>query len=340
MERLILSRRGFLGLAVVALITALERKLTSKDTPDKLGRPFDPTWKIYLDEWETTPTFPAAAQLATRFSEILAILPEAEEFIDPAKAFRIVEEASHLFVVEGFVARAKIPEVKFVDVSSVRYDYNVGSADCQTTLTVNNRVLNDQSPWYQKKDLRWALIHEAAHHHQGKDICNPDSAERHALVEATPELMAAEICAVLAIQGDSRYFRSLVQALQRWSLYTAWAISLEEDRFDDFADLHARLFPGAVAQAGLRREMRRVGHRPNFIHHLHSYGRLPLQLAFTAFKNGAVESADLALPTRPYYGLTDDGKKIDAVPKVKLDDLKDVVQHLEAIAENFRALGL
>lgn len=334
MERL-LSRRGFLGLGLVAVAAAVERGLARNGSRERAPR-LDPIWKIPLKEQELNFSFAAAARLAGRFTEVLAILPEDEETIGQGEADRIAEEASHLFAVEGFVAQAKFPTVKFVEVSSVRYDYNIGTSDCEQTLTINNRVRNDQSPWYQKQDLRWALIHETAHQQQGKEICNAGSAERHALVEATAELMAAEVCAALSIQGDLRYFRSLVQSLQRWALYTAWAIALENGRFEDFAQLHRQIFPGAVAEALLRREMRRVGSQANFIHHLHSYGRLPLQLALAAFRNEHLEAVELALPTRPYYGRTEDGKKIDAVPKVKLDDLQDVIQHLEALANDLR----
>jgi hypothetical protein len=296
----------------------------------------DPIWGVVFDENLEALGFGEAFQLAKRFDSILDRLPDPQIPVNEDAAIQILQEANNLFVTERFVREVTSPTlVNFELLPPANHLNTLGYSNCVDRISLNVRLTNPMSAWYEREEFFWTVIHESAHLQQGKEICldAPYDEEYRQLIEATAELMTAEVTAILALGGNYRAFYSLIDALRAWSVQAAWSGAIAAGRMDEFRRLRRQLSPGAISEAGFERTMRRHSQDLDALSRtLNAYGAKPLNLAIkaTVGRGGVVNK-----PALPKVSDLSSGTPTEHTPSIVLDDLIYLLRNLDALAQDY-----
>jgi len=306
--------------------------------PERKGREelelfeFDNIWKYEILSDKEKLSFDEVSQIALRLDRIVDVMPEVEIPANEKTAIMILTEYNNFFVTEGMVDESGYPNmIAFEIMPPTRHDAVLGTTDCETRILFNVRQMNPVSSWYNRSDWLWTVVHESAHIHQGKQVCNGGPFfGPHTLVEATAELMTAEVMASRANRGDKNAFIALMDALRGWSVGTALARAIESDRISDFEKLRDKLNPNAVSKASYEKTMRKYKLRQQYLYSLlDAYNAKPLEIAIDAMRNNYALATDLALPEKSDF---DYGRNNKYIPALNLDDLAYTVEHAEELA--------
>lgn len=292
----------------------------------------DPTFKVEFDADRTHLNFDEAAALTRRFSKVADTLPPVEIPTSEQSAIMILAEYNNYFAYEGFTRESKMPQqIRFVFYPPHRFNNVLGSSDCDEYININARTVNPVSEWYNQEEWLWTVVHESAHIHQTPEVCNDSSIDAE-LLEATAQIMTAEVMASLANSGDIRAFRSLTTELSSWAMGAALAGAIEEDRMEEYMQLRDDVSPGAMSQSRIDKTMRKYQFdMPRLKYILEAYSAKPLNIMVKAF-DGYNYARGLAIPKQYSENFTQLPEK--HTPSVKLDDLQYFIANLEPMAED------
>lgn len=334
-RRTLLKLAGFAGASL--LTRSCVGKLGEDDAeyhPFNTGhyeQPFipDPVWKIEMDDNSEHLSYEEGIALARRFKAVddkiePVPLPASED-----SAVAILMEYNPLFAEEDMVRNVNFPsKVEFKLYPPDRHSSVLGSSDCTNYIVFNVRTVNPVSTWYNREDFLWTAIHESAHMQQGQGVCGVVETE---LLEATAQLMTAEVVASRAVVGDNRAFKALTTELFDWSLGAAFGEAIKEDRLEEYKRDREKLLPGALNNSKLEKTLRKYElDMPRLQYILEAYSARPLNIAIDAIKNNNGMAEGLALPA-----VSDGGYfNTSYIPVLKLDDLTYFVKNMEEIGEN------
>jgi hypothetical protein len=170
--------------------------------------------------WVTTLATVASPAAAIELRDPAQVAREADAIIDRATVAPLVtdlqswtNEILPWFAEERIVTRERAPtRVTYGDFSGKGANHVLGSTDCERAqVSINRRYVNSVSSMYRSLDLVWTLTHELAHVQQNSLCRSAPQAD----VETSAQLMAFEVDAALALNGNRWAGLALLRELRR-----------------------------------------------------------------------------------------------------------------------------
>ena len=294
----------------------------------------DSVWRIERDESEGLSFF-EASQLAARFGKIRESLPDVEIPASEEAAQLILAEYNNFFVENDIVKDITYPStIEFKLLAPGRHSGVLGSCNCNDRITFNMRQINPVSPWYNRSDWLWTVVHESSHLQQGQEVCQQygNMLGPSTMLEKTAELMTAEVMASCANKRDRNAFISLVDSLYGWSTGAALADAIRQGHKEWYKDMILEIKPGPMTESVVEALFRKYAFDLRTLQEiLHAYSAEPLITAMDAIENNYGLAEGLALPEVHDWGY---GTTASYVPSLLLDDFKYFVSHTEEMAKD------
>lgn len=302
-------------------------------------RRYSPELQIFVDR-EDGLSFEMAADLARRFDYLSDLIDRNGGIhFDVTKELVLwwVKELVPLYQIEGAVDSPVMPqEEDFIDfVYGLQHTRVFGTSDCASTVEINGRMRNPVSTWYQTWRFLPVVAHELAHLQQGNRICRKYDDEA---IEGTAQIVTLEILSSLANQGNRDAAFSLVKALSRWGLQSAFAAAVKEHRLGDYHRLFGELVPGVFGEGIYQEEIATWDYGSDSRSETaYRYYWKPFSKIARAILLGDDYIDGLALNrSRPYF---EGSSPADELSSFQIDDTIFFIKHAEEIVERLIRYG-
>jgi hypothetical protein len=159
--------------------------------------------------------FADPARVAVETDRIIDRMPAVH--LDPSLA-RWTREILPWFVEQGIARQARAPQgVHYVDFDSSLATMLLGTTRCKDgVVSISARYANPVSSVYRSVDLLLTLTHELAHVQQDT-LCERAPSE---VVETSAQLMALEVTAAMALDGNCAAGLALLRELRQLAVAT------------------------------------------------------------------------------------------------------------------------